>query len=54
MTEESEQMLLLLQELAMLRKADKATGLDAATRRKRTKEIKQQMKQLARDKRQED
>lgn len=50
MTEESQQMLLLLQELTLIKDADEK-GLDgAAEHRKRRKQIKQEMKRLAAEK----
>jgi hypothetical protein len=51
MTEESNRMLSLLQELAGLKEAeDSGTPVDAALGRKRRKEISKEMKQLAADK----
>lgn len=48
MSEESEYMLSLLQELAVLKNAEgPGIDLDVASRRKRLKEIKKEMKDLA-------
>ena len=48
MSNESERMLMLLQELAALKDAgDSGSRVDIATRRRRLKEIRNEMKQLA-------
>lgn len=47
MTEASDRMLILLQELAMLKEEERAGKSDLAATRKRRKEIKEEMKQLA-------
>jgi len=43
-TEQSERMLALLQEVAALKDAEESGSVDATTRRKRRKEIKKEMK----------
>ena len=51
MTEQSDRMLMLLQELAALKElGGRGRGADAVARRKRRKEIRAEMKQLADEK----
>jgi hypothetical protein len=53
MTEESERTLILLQEIAALNDIpDAGNGIDADARRRRRKEIGEEIKQLARQKKQ--
>ena len=53
MTEESERTLLLLQEIAALNDMpDAGTGVDSEARRRRRKEISDEIKQLGREKKQ--
>ena len=54
MTEQSERMLALLQEVAALKDAEESGSVDATTRRKRRKEIKKEMKELAASKKKDD
>jgi hypothetical protein len=50
MSEESERMLELLQEVAGLKESDESNQADAVIHRKRRKQIGEEMKQLARSK----
>jgi hypothetical protein len=52
MTEESDRMLTLLQELAALKECDERTPGASGAHKKRRKEIKNEMKQLAAQKKQ--
>lgn len=51
MTEESDRMLILLQELAMIKDAEKRTGKMNSAHRRRRKEIRDEIKQIAAEKR---
>jgi hypothetical protein len=54
MTEKSERMLALLQEVAALKDAEESGSVDATTRRNRRKEIRKEMKELAGSKKKDD
>lgn len=54
MSEESDRMLILMQELAALKESDDQTPARSGAHRKRRREIKNEMKQLAAQKKQAD